>query len=958
MSVLSKEVEKNIEVENSSKNCDIDNNVVKKNDKKVKREPKKRSKRGFIVCIFIAICIFMTYVIYRGNFLEVKEIGEKYVNSFKLDVKYRILTIAVSFIWVYVLFYTTNLRIKKGLKIFFQEENKTIPKFPNKSISFIIAAIASFVTSKIFLQKVILFFNSTSFGKTDQIYGHDIGYYLFVQPFIQSILIYMIITFALTTLYAAVYYIFLINTHFSAGVDSDTLKNSIIKRQLFNNVKFFIILVAILTCVNAENLSSQTFLNVGESENNVALVGAGTTDITIKVWGYRGLSVLMVLAVFIAVPAYYKQKNRRLIAWIASVPVYLVLLVLALIGYDKIFVNSNVYEKEKKYISYNIENTRDAYGINVEEIGINDDGTITNQEMLENEVVVKNINANNEQQVIAMLNNNLTNKGQYKFSSTSIGLYNIEGKDSLVYITPREIVSTDNSYTNSTYENTHGYGVIVTSSSETDKNGDFVNYQKDFSEDKNVINVSNPRIYFGLETNKTIVTNSNKQNEFDYPKSESSEDASNSYDGKAGMKLNSLDKMILALSKGDFNLAFSRNLNSNSKILTNRNVIERAKKIMPYLIYDESPYLIVTESGKLVWVIDAYTTTKYYPYSQKTNLKGQEVNYVKNSVKVLVDAYDGDIKFYITDRTDLIVMAYQKAFPDVFMKIDEHIPDEINRCFKYPKYLYNVQTEILKRYHNTETDVIYRANDMWDIAKYGSGISSTTEQQVQVEPYYTMVKTSEESQSRLGLILPYTMYGKQSLSAYVVGSYDNGVPNLKIYRYNTDNSIIGPIQLDTQINQNEEISKQISNLDVSGTKITKGIVAVPLNNKMIYVESIYQEYLNENNSLPKLKKVIVASGSKIAIGDDIENALYNLLSQGYDIELGNYENKEELIKSIIKANKNLKESTANSDYEMIGKDIDRLQNLINQLEKLEDEELKDKSKNENINQNMQVDKAV
>ena len=173
--------------------------------------------------------------------------------------------------------------------------------------------------------------------------------------------------------------------------------------------------------------------------------------------------------------------------------------------------------------------------------------------------------------------------------------------------------------------------------------------------------------------------------------------------------------------------------------------------------------------------------------------------------------------------------------------------------------------------------------------------------------------------------------------------------NLKIYKYGTDNSIIGPMQLDTQISQNEEIYKQIENLDVSGTKITKNIVLIPINDKIIYAEAIYQEYLNESNSLPKLKKVVVASGNKIAIGDDIEKALKNLISQGYDIEFGNYENKEDLIKSIIKANKNLKESTANSDYEIIGKDINNLQTLIDQLEAIEIREEQEKNKQDTIN---------
>ncbi len=911
---------------------------------KTRAKKKKHKKRAFVVALFSIFFMIIAFIMYRGNYLEVLEIGEKYVGSFNLNVKYRAITIVVSFAWVYLLMYTTNKRIKKGLKVFFQEEKREMPKFPNKSISFIVAAIASVVTSKIFLQKVILFFNSTYFGKVDPIYGHDIGYYLFTQPFLKAIIVYMLVTFAIVTLYAAIYYIILINTQFSSGVNADTLRNSIIIKQLLNNAKIIVILISMLTFISAENLSSQTFLSVGEGANTRSLVGAGVADIAIKVWGYRMLSILMILAVFIAIPAYYKQKHRRLFMSIISVPAYLVLLILMLIGYDKVFVNSNEYEKEKSYIAYNIENTRNAYGINIEDIDVSDNGTITDDELETYSQVISNINTNNKEQLLNLLNNTLTNKGLYKYSSASMGIYDVKGEQKLVYISPREITSAENSYTNSTYENTHGYGVVVKSASETDLNGDLVTIQKDFNADTNSIYISNPRIYFGTETNSTIVTNSKIKNEFDYPIN-SNESATNSYSGKAGLNLNSIDKMILALSKGDFNLAFTSNLNENSKILTNRNVIERAKKIMPYLTYDNSPYLVVTDDGKLVWVIDAYTTSNYYPYSQRTNVNGQEINYIKNSVKVLVDAYDGEVRFYITDRTDLIVMAYQKAFPGVFMDADEQIPQEISKHFIYSRLLYNIQAEILKMYHNTETDVIYRANDIWDIAKYGEGLSSSaSDSAVQISPYYSVVNTNGNDESRLGLILPFTMYGKQSLTAYAVGSYENGVANLNVYRYSADNSIIGPIQLDTQINQNEEISKEIENLDVAGTKITKNIVLIPIKNKMVYVEAIYQEYLNESNSLPKLKKVIVASGNKIAIGNNTEQALNNLIIQGYDIELENYEDKEDLINSIIKANKNLKESTASSDYERIGKDIDKLQSLIDRLEELKIEEIEEADK--------------
>lgn len=916
------------------------------NDKKSK---KKSAKRRTIVVLFSIVFIIIAYIMYRGNYLEYLEIGKNYIGAFTDQIKYRSITIIVSFIWIFGLMYFTNKRIQKGLKPFFSEENKEMPKLLNKSISFITAAIGSVITSNIFLQKTILFFNSTSFGKTDFIFGHDIGYYLFIKPFLQTVLIYILVTIVLSTLYAAVYYIVSLNTQFVNGVTTESLKNSIIKKQLLNNAKILVIIIAVLTFINAEDLSSRPFLTVGENEYSYAISGAGTSDVSIKVWGYRALSIIMIIAIFVGISAYNKKKNRRLIMSVFSVPIYLVGLILVLIGYNKIFVDSNEYEKEKQYISYNIENTRDAYGINIEEVNLDDTDAINSDEVTKYSEVANNISTTNKDLILKSLNGTLTNKGYYKYTSTKPCEYTINNKKTLVYVTPREVVSNENSYTNATYEYTHGYGVVVTSASDTNSTGDLVNLQKGFSNDGNVINIKNPRIYFGLETNKTIVTNSKNKNEFDYPKNENSDldNATNSYDGEAGLKLNTLDRMILAFSNGDINLAFSNNINENSKILTNRNVIERAKKIMPYLTYDNSPYLVITNEGNLVWVIDAYTTSKYYPYSQKSNINGQEINYIKNSVKVLVDAYNGKVEFYITDRTDPIAMAYNKAFPDVFMDIDKEIPSEISEHFTYSEFLYNIQAEILKRYHNTEPDVLYRANDVWDIAKYGAGTNSSTQQTTQMIPYYAIVKTTDSEQTKLGLVLPYTIQGKQSIAGYTVGTYENGKMVMKLYRYSSDNTVLGPMQLDTQISQNESISKEIESLNVSGTKLTKNIVVVPINNKLIYVESIYQEYINESDSLPKLRKVVIASGNKMAIGDDLKSALSNLLSQAFNIEVEDPENEQALLQSIIKANKNLKESTSNQDYEMMGKDIKQLQNLIDKLEQLQSNDSKDKNKENN-----------
>lgn len=214
------------------------------------------------------------------------------------------------------------------------------------------------------------------------------------------------------------------------------------------------------------------------------------------------------------------------------------------------------------------------------------------------------------------------------------------------------------------------------------KYGNVKNLQTDFESDNNVINIKNPRIYFGIKNNELVIVNSKNDIEYDYP-IDNVNNKTNSYDGTAGINLNFTDRTILGLKEGNLKIVFDKNINESTKIITNRNILTRAKVVMPYLTYDDKPYLTITDEGKLVWVIDAYTTTKSYPYSQESTLNNngekQKINYIRNSVKVLVDAYDGTMKFYITDRNDPIVMAYRNIYPSVFENLDSKIPSEIRR---------------------------------------------------------------------------------------------------------------------------------------------------------------------------------------------------------------------------------------------------------------------------------------
>ena len=895
---------------------------------------KKNRTRMILVLLFLLLFAGISYIELRGSYLEYLELGQNYTNIFYTNLTYRYGIMAVNFVILYFILYFTNRGIKKGLKPFFEKEKKEIPKLPNKSLALVISALVSFVTSSALMQKIMLISNGTSFGIQDPIFGLDIAYYMFQKPVIETLALYFVILFVGLSIYIALYYVIAFNRYFD-GVDGKMLKESLFMKKLTRNALLIIIGIAILTVINTQNTMFGKILTV---KNDLEIVGAGMTETTIKLWGYVIFAFVIIIFAYRALKYFKKGNTGKVLKNLAVIPGYLVVLFIVMVVFDLAFVSTNELDKEKEYIAENIKNTKNAYNINIEEKNIENSGTITSEEVEENANVINNIPVISKDAVSKTLENSQTVTGHYVYPNISIAKYNINEKNQLVYVAPREITNSGRTYNNKTYEYTHGIGEIFTSATESSQNGNIQYIQKDIVGKDEKINISEPRIYFGLETKETIATNTKNKNEYDYT-DENGTDQVYSYNGQAGLQLGFLDRLILGMKKGDINLAFSGEITNESKILINRDVITRAKKALPYLIYDEEPYTAVTDEGKIVWVLDAYTVSSSYPYSQYTSIEHdgtkEKINYIRNSVKVIIDSYDGTMSYYITDRNDPIAMAYRNIYPSLFKELDEKIPEDISSHFVYPEFLYNVQAKILKVYHNVKPDVLYRADDVWDIAKFNS-TKSTKSTGTYMEPYYTMVKTSDGEQ--LGLVQIYTPDEKQNIISYLVGSNSNGNNELKLYKFSADSNIVGPMQLDKQLEEDEAISSELKSLNVTGTKLTKQMIAVPINNTILYVEPIYQTMLNESE-VPVLKKVVVASGNKVAIGDNLTKALENLLSKyAVDIEVENTDDVEGLIEAIIKANKNLTQSNENNDWEMMGKDIKKVQELIDSLEKVKEKE--------------------
>ena len=922
---------------------------VKTEEKELKK--KKNSKiRMLLVILFLIIFAIISYVQLRGSYLEYLELGESYTNIFKTNITYRYTIMGINFVALYVVVYLTNRGIKKGLKPFFEKEEIQIPKLPNKSLALVISAIASFIVSAVFMQKIMLATSNASFGIQDPIFGLDISYYMFLKPLIETAVFYFVVIFICLSLYMALYYVIVFNRYFD-GIDGKMLKESLFMKKLLRNIMVIVIGIAILTILGTQNVMFGKILTVGD---DIEINGAGMTEATVQVVGYFIFAFVIVIFAYRALKAFKAGKTNKVLKNLAIIPGYLVILFVAMIGFDLIYVNSNELDKERNYISENIKNTKSAYNIEIEETNIESSGTITQAEVDNNSNVINNIPIISKTAVEETLENNQSSAGYYVYPNTTLAKYNINGEEKLVYLSPREITNSGRTYSNRTYEYTHGMGEIITLATESTESGNIKYVQSDVSGSDQVINVTEPRIYFGLETDETIATNAKNKQEYDYT-DKNGNDIVSTYEGKAGLNLNFLDRLVLGISKGDLNLAFSSEMTNDSKILINRDIVTRAKKAMPYLIYDEEPYTVITEDGKIVWVLDAYTVSSSYPFSQYTTIVhdgiSEDINYIRNSVKVIIDSYDGTMDFYITDRTDPIAMAYRNIYKDLFkvVGLDAEIPEDISSHFVYPKFLYNVQADILKVYHNTRPDVIYRGDDLWDIAKYSSTSNTTNTTGTYIEPYYTMVKT--RNGENLGLVQVYTPNERQNIISYLVGSNENGDNVLRLYKFSADSNIVGPMQLDKQIEEDVNISQELETLNVTGTKLTKQMIIVPINNTLLYVEPVYQTMLNESD-VPILKKVIVASGNKVAIGDTLTEALQNLLSRyATNIEVEDTEDIEGLINAIIRANQNLTESNENNDWEMMGSDLARLQELINRLEQAKEEEERNNADKEDLTTN-------
>ncbi|MDR0886541.1 MAG: UPF0182 family protein [Clostridiales Family XIII bacterium] len=607
------------------------------------------------------------------------------------------------------------------------------------------------------------------------------------------------------------------------------------------------------------------------------LYGAGYTDINISLLITRAQIVLSLVGVVVFTIGIIKKNWKTIVAVPALMIIIAILGGLAGIFVQQLIVSPDERNKESKYLEYNIEYTQKAYDI--DKVSTNTfpvTNDLTTQDIKDNQDSIRNIRINDYNPAKTFYNQTQSIRQYYTFNDVNVDRYMIDGKYTQTFLSAREIDETkiNQQWLNAHLKYTHGYGYTLSRVDKVTASGQPDMLIKDIPPVSNIpeIPVERPEIYFGELTNNYIITGTNEK-EFDYPEGESN--VYSKYDGDAGIKLGLFNRALFAWKESSMKMLVSTNIDSNSKIIINRNITERVNKIMPYLDYSD-PYM-TTVDGQLYWIIDAYTKSNKYPYSEPYDLaEGYDDNYIRNSVKVVINAYNGDTVYYLVDESDPVANTMKEIYPKLF-KSAESMPDGIRAHIRYPSKLLDIQANVYKRYHVNDVNVFYQGEDLWEISKEKLGAG---EDDVEMKPNYYIMKLPGESDVEFVNSIPYTPRDKNNMIGLLVARNDGEhYGELVLYQFPKTKTIMGPNQVDAQIAQDTQISQDFSLWENSGSSYSRGnMFVIPIENSLMYVEPIY--LTSTNSSLPEVKRVIIYYGDRIAYEPTLAEALDDMFGEG------------------------------------------------------------------------------
>jgi uncharacterized membrane protein (UPF0182 family) len=723
----------------------------------------------------------------------------------------------------------------------------------------IIAAILSIIFGLIAQSNwevILRFFNWQPFGIIDPVFHKEIGFYVFSLPFLQALRGWLMGAFIVTLIGSLVVYIF--------SYAMQRLKFSFNIPVLAHVGGLFIAILGFIAWGYRLGIWELVFSNRG------VVFGASYADMHAKLPAqWILLAIIIILMILILISAW----RRKPLWFLIGIGVWIVASILiggiypALI--QRFQVQPNELAREKPYIEYNIEFTREAFALNrIEEQPFPAEDMITKQDITQNDVTISNVRIWDYRPLIDTFNQIQSLRPYYDFNDVDIDRYTINGEYRQVMLSARELSAEKLPVEAQTWLNTrllytHGYGLTLSPVNEVDSQGLPVLLVKDIPPIGS-FNIEQPGIYFGEKTNDYVIVKTKTQ-EFDYPRGD--DNVYGSYQGKGGISLDSfIRRLSYAWEMGDINILISGELTADSRILYYRNIRDRVSHLAPFLMLDYDPYMVIM-NGRLFWIQDAYTISDRYPYSTPT-LGG--LNYIRNSVKAVIDAYNGDITFYVADPSDAIIQTYQTIFPSLFVPMDQ-MPEPLKAHLRYPETMFNIQSSVYLSYHMQDFRVFYNKEDLWTIPNevyFGS--------EQPVEAHYIIMRLPEEDKEEFLLILPFTPAKKNNTVGWLAGRCDGeNYGKLIAYRFPKDKWVDGPSQVENRIGQDTVITEQLALWSRGGSQVIRGnLLLIPLGKSILWVEPVFLQA--EGGGLPELKRVIVTTGDRIVMESTLAQGLASI----------------------------------------------------------------------------------
>ncbi len=706
-------------------------------------------------------------------------------------------------------------------------------------------------------QVILRFFNGQPFGIADPVFHREVGFYVFSLPFLHSLQGWLLGALIITLLG-------------SAGV---YLLSYTVQRLRFDFARPVLAHLGGLVIAILGLFAWGYWLGIWELVFSARglVFGASYADIHAKLPAQWILLTVVLICMGLILVSILRHNFRwHNFRWpVYGIGGWIVISIIAGSAFPALIqrfqVQPNELALEMPYIEYNIEFTRAAFALDrIEEQPFPAEEAPSPQDIAENEATISNIRLWDSRPLKDTYNQIQAIRLYYDFNDVDVDRYIIDGEYRQVMLSARELSAEKlpvqaQTWVNRRLQFTHGYGIALSPVNEVSAEGLPVLLVKDIPPAGD-FNIERPEIYFGEKTNHYIIVNT-KTEEFDYPMGD--ENVYGYYQGKDGVSLGSfIRRLVYAWQLGDFNILISGELTPESRVLYYRNIRERVNHLAPFLKLDNDPYLVVMD-GRLFWIQDAYTTTDRYPYSQP--LGG--INYIRNSVKAVIDAYDGSVTFYITDPEDALIQTYQAIFPKLFVPAGQ-APESLRVHFRYPEDMFNIQASVYQTYHMEDARVFYNKEDLWAIPKE---LYFGTEQLM--EPYYIIMRLPDEEKEEFLLMLPFTPVRKNNTIGWLAARSDGeNYGKLLAYLFPKERLVYGPSQIENRISQDTIITEQLALWGRGGSRVIRGnLLLIPLGESILYVEPVFLQA--EGGGLPQLKRVIVAAGDQIAMEPTLQASI-------------------------------------------------------------------------------------